>query len=319
MAQEALAARQTADMRRRQFRIMFKDQYQLYLMLVPAVILAVIFYYVPLSGWLMAFKDYQLGQSIFAAKWTGLQQFKLFFTGANDAWYTVRNTLVINLMSLFIGLLAACVFAILLNEVRLKHFKKVVQTCSFFPYFVSWVIVYMIFNSFFAVKSGIVNQTMVNLGLWSTGKNFLGDPNYAWGMILGVNIWKTLGYNSVIFLAALAGIDETQYEAAEIDGASRMQRILHITVPELMPTMVVLLIMNSGWIFGSNLEEFYLFCNSTNYRMMEPIDLYIYDYGLKYLNFSYATAVGIVKTIASIIMFLIVNTVAKKINGTSIV
>lgn len=304
---------------KKSFTVRFKQQYQLYLMLLPALVFAAVFCYTPLSGWIMAFTDYQLGQDMFHARWTGFTQFSSFFSGANDALYTVRNTLVINLLSLFVGLFIACAFAILLNEVRLKGFRKIVQTTSFFPYFVSWVIAYMIFNSFFAVKSGVVNQLLVGSGAIGQGINFLGDPKYSWGMILFVNIWKSLGYNSVIFLAALAGIDQEQYEAAEIDGASRFQRINHITIPELTPTLVVLLIMNSGWIFASNLEEFYLFCNDSNYSMMEVLDIYIYNYGLKYLNFSYATAVGIVKTIASIAMFLIVNATAKKLKGSGIV
>lgn len=304
---------------KKSFTTALKQKYQIYVMLLPALVMAIVFSYVPLSGWIMAFTDYQLGQDMFRAKWTGLTQFVSFFSGANDALYTVRNTLVINLLSLFVGLFVACAFAVLLNEVHFKYFRKFVQTTSFFPYFVSWVIAYMIFNSFFAMRSGVVNQLLVNSGVIKTGINFLGDPNYSWGMILFVNIWKSLGYNSVIFLASLAGIDQEQYEAAEIDGASRFQRINHITVPELTPTLVVLLIMNSGWIFASNLEEFYLFCNDTNYKMMEVLDIYIYNYGLKYLNFPYATAVGIVKTIASIIMFLIVNATAKKLKGSSIV
>ncbi len=316
---KSLAMERTVTPMKKSFFIRLRQQYQIYLMLLPAMIVAAVFSYVPLSGWIMAFTDYQLGQNMFQSKWTGFTQFSSFFSGANDALYTVRNTIVINLLSLFIGLFVACAFAILLNEVRLRCFKKFVQTTSFFPYFVSWVIAYMIFNSFFAVKSGVVNQLLVGGGIIGSGINFLGDPKYSWGMILFVNIWKSLGYNSVIFLAALAGIDQEQYEAAEIDGASRFQRINHITIPELTPTLVVLLIMNSGWIFASNLEEFYLFCNDSNYSKMEVLDIYIYNYGLKYLNFSYATAVGIVKTIASIGMFWIVNATAKKLKGSGIV
>jgi putative aldouronate transport system permease protein len=303
---------------RKSFGIRFRRQYQLYLMLLPAVVLAAVFSYGPLSGWVMAFTDYQLGKNMFTAKWTGFTQFQSFFGGANDALFTVRNTLVINLLSLFVGLFAACAFSVLLNEVHSKGVKKIVQTSSFFPYFVSWVIVYMIFNSFFAVKSGVINELLVSMGIIKHGINFLGDANYSWVIILLVNTWKVLGYNSVIFLSALAGIDQEQYEAAYIDGASRFQKIHHITVPSLAPTLVVLLIMNSGWIFASNFEQMYLFTNGSNWQTMEVLDLYVYDYGLKYLNFSYATAVGIIETMASIIMFMIVNYTAKKINGRSI-
>ena len=319
MQRNSLGTKAVVFKKKKPFFVNLKEKYQLYLMLLPAFLLATIFCYVPLLGWVMAFTDYQLGQDMFRAQWTGFQQFTSFFSSAGDAWYTVRNTLVINLLSLFVGLFVACVFAILLNEVQVKVFKKFVQTSSFFPYFVSWVIVYMIFNSFFAVRSGVMNQMLMKIGVVSDGINFLGDPVYSWGMILFVNIWKGLGYNSVIFLAAIAGIDQEQYEAAAIDGASRFQKMIHITIPELTATLVVLLIMNSGWIFASNLEEFYLFCNDSNYTMMEVLDLYIYNYGLKYLNFSYATAVGIIKTIASILMFLLVNFTTKKLKGTAII
>ena len=142
---------------------------------------------------------------------------------------------------------------------------------------------------------------------------------YSWGVILFVNFWKSIGYNSVIFLAAISGIDQEQYEAASIDGASHMQKIIHITLPGLMPTLVMLLIMNSGWIFSSNFEEFNLFSNSVNWQTMEVLDVYVYRYGLKLLDYSYATAVGVIKTIASLIMFFLVNLVAKRINGRSLV
>ncbi len=298
--------------------VRIRAHWRLYVLLGPGLILTAIFSYAPLAGWYMAFSNYKLGGSMFAGEWTGLRQFRNFFSGSMDAMYTVRNTLVINLMNLFISLLAAMVFTLLLNEVRSKRVKKVVQTTTFFPYFVSWVITYMIFSTFLASKSGLVNQMIVSLGLRKKGINFLGDPDYSWGTILLVNIWKGLGYDSVIFLAALAGIPTEQYEAADIDGASRLQKMIYITVPGLTTTLVVLLIMNSGWILSSNFEQFYLFTNSTNWETMEVLDVYIYNYGLKKLNFPYATAVGMIKTFASIIIFSIVNFTAKRLNGRSL-
>jgi len=297
----------------------FRSQYQLYLMLVPALVFVSVFFYLPLSGWVMAFTDYQLGENMFTAPWVGLKHFQRFFGGVDNAWYTVENTLVINLLSLFLGLVIACFFAILLNEVRSRACKKFVQTVSFFPYFVSWVIAYMLLNSFLAVKSGVLNQLMIQLGFIDTGINFLGDPKYSWQVVIFANIWKSLGYNSVIFLAALAGIDAEQYEAADIDGATRFQKIHYITLPGLAPTLVMLLIISSGGIFNSSFEQMYLFSNTTNWSRMEVLDLYIYRYGLGNLQFSYATAVGIIRTFAGILMFSIVNYTAKKINGQSLV
>ncbi len=295
------------------------EQHRLYIMMLPMLAAVTLFCYIPLGGWAMAFTDYQLGGSMFGGEFIGFKQFTYFFTQAVDSSYVIRNTLVINLSSLAINLVTACAFAILLNEVRTSSLRRIVQSFSFFPFFVSWVITYSIFNSFLSMQTGVINVLLQDLGLIDKGINFLSEAKYSWGVILFVNFWKSIGYNSVIFLAAISGIDQEQYEAASIDGASHMQKIIHITLPGLMPTLVMLLIMNSGWIFSSNFEEFNLFSNSVNWQTMEVLDVYVYRYGLKLLDYSYATAVGVIKTIASLIMFFLVNLVAKRINGRSLV
>ena len=295
------------------------EQHRLYIMMLPMLAAVTLFCYIPLGGWAMAFTDYQLGGSMFGGEFIGFKQFTYFFTQAVDSSYVIRNTLVINLSSLAINLVTACAFAILLNEVRTSSLRRIVQSFSFFPFFVSWVITYSIFNSFLSMQTGVINVLLQDLGLIDKGINFLSEAKYSWGVILFVNFWKSIGYNSVIFLAAISGIDQEQYEAASIDGASHMQKIIHITLPGLMPTLVMLLIMNSGWIFSSNFEEFNLISNSVNWQTMEVLDVYVYRYGLKLLDYSYATAVGVIKTIASLIMFFLVNLVAKRINGRSLV
>lgn len=312
---EAIAAVTTV---KKPLRETMKKYYQLYLMLLPAVVFVAIFSYTPLSGWLMAFNNYQLGKSIWSTPWIGFKEFVFFFRGSTDAWYTVRNTVVMNLMGLFACLYISAAFAIMLNEVRLKKLKKCIQTASFFPYFVSWVICYMIFYAFFAQSSGVVNQMLVSQGILKEGINFLGSPSWSWWIMLFVGIWLSLGYDSVIFLSAIAGIDTEQYEAADIDGATRWQKIRYITAPELKPTLVVLLILNSGNMLGSNLESNFLFCNATNRETMETLDMYIYEYGLAQLNIPYATAVCMIRTIVSICLFLFVNHMAKKYQGTSV-
>lgn len=156
-------------------------------------------------------------------------------------------------------------------------------------------------------------------GILSEGWNVLGDAKYSWGLIIVLNLWKTAGYNTVIFLSAIAGIPMEQYEAAALDGAGRIQQITHITLPNLLPTASVLLIMNAGWILNSNLEQFFVFQNATNWSKMEVLDMYIYKFGLKMLDFSYATAMSIIKTIVSILMLLVVNAITKKLNRVSIV
>lgn len=294
------------------------DQKYLFLMLLPLLLAVVIFRYIPMTGWIMAFKNYQIGQNVWEAEWAGLEYFQEFFSSTGDALYVIRNTLVINVLSIAGNLILSCITAVLLNELILKKYKTIVQTASFFPFFVSWVIAYTLFSAFFSVNTGVVNNALVQTGILKEGLNLMGDPKYSWPLMILVNIWRSLGYNTVIFLSAITSIDTAQYEAAEIDGAGRMAKIRYITLPGVASTFVVLLILNSGWIFNVNFEQFFLFTNITNRPTMEVFDMYIYRYGLELLDFSYATAVGIVKTVVSIILLILVNGVSKKFAGKSV-
>ena len=295
-----------------------RQQRLLYLMLLPTLIAVAIFSYKPLMYWIVAFKDYRPGQNMFACDWVGLKYFKEFFQNGQDAVYVIRNTLVINLSSLVINLFSAMVFSIVLNEIRMKKLRKVVQTVSIFPFFVSWVITYSFCRVFFNVNSGLFNALLRQMGVIDKGLNILGSPKYGWQLIIGSNLWKSLGYNSVIFLSTIAGIDQEQYEAADIDGATRMQKILYITVPCLAGTLAVLLVMNSGWIFNSNFDQFYQFSNATNMDRTDVFDTYVYRFGLKNGRLSYATAVGVFKSFVSLIVLLITNAANKKMTGNSI-
>lgn len=301
----------------REMTAFYKQRY-LYLMLLPAVIIVCLFQYAPLFGWVLAFKNYRIGQSIWSAPWTGWYQFRQFFIQGNDLANLLRNTLIMNLSSLVLGLVCASAFAILLNEVRSRKFGKLVQTVSFFPFFISWVTIYMILHALFAVTSGAINVALTEAGWLEKGINMLGDARYSWGLVVAVSIWKTLGFNSVIFLASIAGIPSEQYEAAQIDGAGRYGKIIYITIPNLMPTLIVLMIMNIGWILNSDFELFFLLTNPTNIHTMEVLDMYIYRYGLQLNNFSYATAVGILKTIVSLVLVTGANALSRVYTGKSI-
>lgn len=294
-------------------------QRYLMLMLLPAVLFIFVFCYIPLAGWVMAFKDYRLGRSIFGGDFIGLDNFRTFFGATGDALYVIRNTVVINLLSLAVGIVVAAGFAILVNELYAKWFKKSVQTISFLPFFISWVVTYSIVYTFFASTSGLVNSTLKNWGIIELGINFLGNPDWAWPFILLVGLWKSIGYNSIIYLAAISGIDPELYEAAEIDGAGRFAQIRYITIPEMMATIEVLLIIGLGFLFTSNFEMFYLFTNPSNWSKMEILDVYIYKFGLKQLDFSYATSISIVKTLASLVLLVSANYTVKRINGRSII
>lgn len=295
----------------------FRQKY-LFLMMAPAVLLTVLFHYIPLFGWLIAFKNYQVGISLWKAPWTGLQQFKMFFMESTDFIYLIRNTLVMNLSVIILNLTVALVFAILLNEVCQKWFKKTIQTVSFFPFFVSWVIVYAIIHSLLGASTGAINVSLVKHGILEQGINVLGDKAYSWFLIIAVEGWKYLGYNGVIYMAAITSISSEQYEAADMDGAGRFKKIWHITVPNLMPTLVILLILNIGWVLNSDFDLFYLFTNPTNWETMEVLDMYIYKFGLKLGNFPYATAVGIIKTIVSLLLVIGANWISKKMTDKSL-
>ncbi|WP_146762388.1 ABC transporter permease subunit [Paenibacillus contaminans] len=293
-------------------------QRYLLLMLLPALLLVFVFSYVPLAGWMIAFKKYQVGLSVWDAKWSGFAQFKNFFMQSSDYVYLLRNTLAMNMMVIVANLSFGLLFALLLNEIRSRAFVKVIQTVSFFPFFISWVIVYSLTHALFAPTTGIVNDLLVGWGILDEGLNILGDKKYAWALIVGLEAWKSVGYISIIFIAAISAIPTDQYEAASIDGASRYAKIWHITIPNLLPTLVVLLILNSGWILNSNFEQYFMFTNPTNWEKMEVFDMYIYKFGLKQLNFPYSTAVGIVKSVVSIFIILAVNAFSRRVTGKGI-
>lgn len=292
-------------------------QRQLYLMLLPALAAVAVFTYAPIFGWWMAFSDYQIGKPMFEAPWAGFKYFVEFFTDTAGAGKVILNTVVMNVASLVLGLVCALAFAVFLKEVRWNKFRRFVQSASFFPYFMSWVIIYAVIYALFS-SDGAVNASLQSLGLISKPINILGNPAASWGLIIVVNVWNILGYNSVMFIAAIAGIPEEQYEAARIDGATRFQEMRHVTLPNLIPTLIVLLILGSGSIFNSYLDQFFIFTNTLNISTMEVFDYYIYRFGLKLGNFSYATAVGVVKTLVSLILLVGVNRLSRKATDQSL-
>jgi putative aldouronate transport system permease protein len=296
--------------RRDTLRVMVRQR-QLYWMILPAMVAVAVFTYAPLFGWWMAFSDYKLGKPIFDAQWVGLKYFIEFFTDSAGAGQVIVNTVVMNLASLLLSLVCALVFAIFLKEVRWPKFRRFVQSASFFPYFMSWVIIYAVIYALFS-SDGAVNASLQSIGLIDKPLNILGNAKTSWGLIITVNVWNILGYNSVMFIAAIAGIPEEQYEAARIDGATRYHEMLHVTLPNLIPTLIVLLILGSGSIFNSYLDQFFIFTNTLNISTMEVFDYYIYRFGLKQGNFSYATAVGIVKTLVSLVLLIGVNWLSRK-------
>lgn len=255
---------------------------------------------------------------MFGSPNAGLSFFKDFFTNFDDFLYLLRNTLVMNVATIIQNLVLSVFFAIMLQETIFKKMSKITQTVSFFPFFISWVIGYSIVHTLFSGTTGLLNNMLLQWGIIEKPLEILTNKNASWPLIISLNAWKFVGYNTVIFITSIIAIPAEQYEAALIDGAKRRHRIFYITLPNIMPTIIILLIMNSGWVLTTNFEQFFLFTNSLNWETMEVFDMYIYKFGLRQLNYSYATAIGIIKTIVSLIVLVSVNGIAKKSTGKGI-
>ncbi|WP_232317046.1 MULTISPECIES: ABC transporter permease [Paenibacillus] len=281
-------------------------------MSVPFVIWIFIFKYVPLWGWLIAFQHYRPNLTMFQQEWVGLEQFRFLFS--DDTFIRVlRNTLVQAVIKLVLGFVTAIVLAILLNEVRVAFFKRAVQTISYLPHFISWVVAANIISTALSIdEGGIVNEVLMRLHIIDQPIMWLGVGHYFWGILGTSEVWKDVGWNTIVYLAAMTMIDPSQYEAAEIDGASRLQRILHITLPGLKPVIVILLIMNLGSILETGFEPQYLMGNGMNADYSENLEIFVLKYGISMGNFSLATAAGIFKTVVSFILLFTANSMAKR-------
>jgi putative aldouronate transport system permease protein len=282
------------------------------------IIYIFIFNYIPVWGWLMAFQDYKPALGISASKWAGLKHFIALFTDPNFA-RVMRNTLAISMLNLVFGYITAIGLAVFLNEVKSLKFKKLVQTISYLPHFVSWVVAASIVMWSLSTEGGIINILLIKLGIIDTPILFLGIPKYFWGIITASNIWKEIGWNAIIYLAAMTAIDPSLYEAASIDGAGRVKRILKITIPGIMPTIRILLIMQCGWILNTGFEQILLLQNSMTLEMADVLDTYTLRYGIALGRYSYATAAGIFKSIVSIILMLGANKLSKRFTGEGLV
>ena len=280
-------------------------------MSLPFLIWVFIFKYVPLWGWTIAFQKFRPARDLFNQEWVGLKNFKMLFQ--EEAFYRVlRNTLVMSSINLVLGFITAIVLAILLNELRSILFKRTVQTISYLPHFISWVVAANIVQTALAPE-GIINVLMLKFNLIDQPILWLGKGEYFWGILGATEVWKNVGWNTIIYLAAITTIDPSQYEAAEIDGASRLQRILHITLPGMKSVIVILLIMNLGHILESGFEPQYLLGNGMNVDYSENLDIFVLKYGMNMGNYGLATAAGMFKTVVSFIFLMVANNVAKRL------
>lgn len=285
-------------------------------MALLGVVWMFIFNYIPMYGLIIAFKEYSIIKSISEAPWVGLMQFKEFLQDENF-WIVLKNTLGISLIKLVIGFPLPIIFALLLNELTSMKFKKAVQTISYLPHFISWVVLGGILTTWLA-DIGVINDILLGLGVISERTNFLAEPDNFWAIVILSDIWKELGWSAIIYLAAIAGVSPELYESSTIDGANRFQKMWHVTLPSIRPTITILFILAVSSVLNSNFDQILILRNSLNESASNVIDIYVYQLGLQNARYSYATAVGLLKAIIAFILLLSANKITKKLSGTSL-
>ncbi|GGF76042.1 sugar ABC transporter permease [Paenibacillus albidus] len=288
-----------------------KDQRQLIYMSVPLLAYIIVFAYLPVWGWTMAFQDYKPARSFSQQDWVGFKHFQFLFTDDNFL-RVLRNTLAMSVINLILGFTTAIVLALLLNEIKKMFWKRTVQTISYLPHFLSWIIVTGIVATSLA-SDGIINDLLMKLHLIDQPIMWLSEGKYFWGVVGASHVWKEVGWNTIIYLAAMASIDPALYEAADIDGANRYQKMWNVTLPGIKATIVILLIMSIGHILEAGFEVQYLLGNGLVVDWSETIDIFVLKYGIAQGNYSLATAGGIFKSVVSITMLLFANWTAKRL------
>ncbi len=292
-------------------------QKQLMLMSVPMLLYVLLFNYSPLWGWIGAFQNYKPNLGPFGSKWIGLGNFEWLF-GRDDFLLAIRNTLAMSLINLVFGTLAAILLAILLNEVRLRWFKRTVQTVTYLPHFLSMVIVVGMAQNIFS-SNGVVNDILLKMGVIDTPIFWLGEEKLFWPLVGVINIWKEVGWNSIIYISTMTSIDPTLYEAASIDGAGRFKRIMHVTLPGIKSTFVVLLIMNIGHLMEAGFEIQYLMGNSQVIDYSQTIDVFVLKYGISNNQYGRAIAAGMFKSVVAIILLFSANFIARKLDEETLI
>ncbi|MBB6730912.1 ABC transporter permease [Cohnella zeiphila] len=288
----------------------------LFALVLPCIALIFAFNYIPLFGWLYAFYDFKPGIPLSQSEFVGLKFFRLLFEDKEQLATVLINTFGLGILSILVSPLSA-VFAILLNETASNRFRKVVQTLTTLPNFISWIIVFSLATAIFS-SDGMLNGLLMKLGWIHDPTNVLADPGAAWAFQTAVSVWKSLGWGSIVYLAAIAGIDAELYDAAKVDGAGRFQRIRNVTVPGLMPTFFVLTLLNIAGILSVNFEQYFVFNNSLVAAKIETLDLYSVRIGISTGDVSFGTAIGMAKSVVSIVLLFLLNSFSRKVRGQSV-
>ncbi|WP_019424071.1 ABC transporter permease [Paenibacillus sp. OSY-SE] len=288
------------------------EQWDIQLMVLPAIAFIFVFSYIPMYGVLMSFQDYNIFKGFLHSPWVGLKHFGMFFQ-APEFWNVMRNTVVISLLKFCIGFPAPILLALMLNEVKNMVFKRVIQTISYLPHFLSWVIVSGFVMSLLSTDNGSVNMLFERIGVIDEPINFLSMPEYFWTILVTTGIWKEIGFSSIVYLAAIAGVDPHMYEAASIDGASRFKQMFLITLPAIMPIIIIFMILAIGNLLNAGFEDILLLGASPAVReVADVLDTYVYRIGIQNSRFSYATAAGLFKAVISVAMLAGANYIARR-------
>jgi putative aldouronate transport system permease protein len=300
---------------------LFIQQWDYQLMILPALAFIIIFSYFPMWGVLIAFKEYNLFKGFSASPWVGTKHFRMFFDSP-EFWGIMRNTLCISLLKLAFAFPAPIVLALMLNEVMNGWFKRIVQTITYIPHFISWVVVSGLVFSMLAVDNGPVNDLLLQLNVISEPISWMSLPHLFWGILVSVGVWKEIGFGSIVYLAAIAGIDPALYEAAAMDGANRFKQIFLITLPSIAPIIIIFLILGVGNILNAGFEDILLLTKNLSNGILLPvanvIDTYVYDMGITQQRYSYSTAAGLFKSAISIVILVLANSLARRIGKTSL-
>lgn len=286
-------------------------QRALVFMSLPFIIYVLIFKYIPIWGWIIAFQNYWPGKGIFEQTWVGLDNFRMLFE--DPIFYQIlRNTLAMSIIKLVFGTFFSILLALMLNEVRNLLFKKFTQTISYLSHFISWVVGANLVMNILSTDGGIINDILLNLHIIDKPIMFMGIPKLFWWVVGASHVWKTVGFGAILYLASMTSISPSLYEAATIDGASRLQRIWYITLPSIKPVIIILFIMNIGQLMNVGFEQIYLLSNGRVIEYSRIFTIFELDYGLKMMRYSFATAVGIFRSVVSLVLVFGANHVAKR-------
>lgn len=293
-----------------------REQLALQSMVLPAVLVLFVFAYIPMYGVVIAFKDFNISDGIWESPWVGMKYFEQFLVDPS-LWKVLRNTMVLNVFGTLVCFPTPIILAVLISELKSKTFKKVAQTVSYLPYFLSWVIFAGLVLEMLR-PTGVISDICITVGIFKEPVNFMAHGSWFYAIYISANLIKGLGYGSIIYVAALSGVDQEIYEAATVDGCSRIQRIWYVSLPSIMGTVVIMLILQIGSILNTGIEQVLMFQNSLNLSFSETLDTYVYKIGISQGRMSYSTAVNLLKSIVSVVLLVIANWTSARVTEKSL-